>query len=130
MKPILCILSFFFSITLVKGQTEVPQTEVSVDSLRFKRIQEQLDGCWRTRYGQFKYLSETNSGGDYLSKTHSSAPVFLLTMKGDDVFIEWLELTGGSNLIKIQRIKKNKLIVRNEDGMKITYRRNRKCQST
>ena len=69
-----------------------------------------------------------NLGSEYKSKVHSSAPIFKLIQKKDDIFIEWIELTGGKHLQKIAWIKKNKLQVKNETGLIITYKRTKDCK--
>jgi hypothetical protein len=98
------------------------------DSARFKFIQQQLDGCWKTQYSQFKYSKDDNFGAEYRSRVHSSAPIFSLMMKDGNIYIEWTELTGGENPQKILELKGRKLTVVNEVGRKIIYRRNKNCK--
>ena len=90
-------------------------------------MQEQLAGCWKTKYYQFKYDQESNLGCEYKSRVHSSAPVFNLKIVGNELFIEWIELTGGESVQKILRIKKKRLSVVNKSGKKVVYRRNKNC---
>lgn len=115
---ILFFLIFTFNSISIFGQ---------IDSIKFKTIQIELNGCWKTKYYQFKYDSEKNLGSEYKSRIHSSAPIFKLIQKKDEIYIEWIELIGGEHLQKIIWIKKNKLKVENEDGSKSIYSRNNKC---
>jgi len=116
------------TISKVNGQTMDKDVEIAeIDSLQFKSMQEQLIGCWKTKYYQFKYYKEKNLGSEYKSRVHSSAPIFKLILKDNNVYIEWIELTGGGSLQKIIKIKKNRLTVENEDGKKVLYKRNKDC---
>jgi hypothetical protein len=90
-------------------------------------IQNKLDGCWKTKYSQFKYSKERNFGMEYKSRTHSSAPIFALKLKDNGICIEWVELIGGEYLLEIKKIKKNRLILENEKGKKFVYKRNKTC---
>lgn len=126
MKQLLIILCIFASARTF-GQ-ENPASSSTADSTQYKLIQHQLDGCWRNKYHQFKYKASSNSGGDYKSRTHSSAPVFRLILKDNNTYLAWIELTGGENLQRVQKISKNKLVVVNESGMRVVYRRNKKAQ--
>ena len=124
-KSIFLLIS---SYSIVFGQSDNKlSTTSSIDSLKFKSIQESLTGCWKTKVSQFKYDKEKNFGMEYQSRTHSSAPIFSLKIKENEIYIEWIELLGGEYLQKIKKIKKNRLIVINEEGRKFIYRRNKKC---
>jgi hypothetical protein len=98
------------------------------DSLKFSSIKEELKGCWKTKYSQFKYDNERNMGGEYKSRVHSSAPIFKLVIKNNEIFLEWIELTGGGSFQKVIKIKENKLILKNENGKKVIYKRNKDCK--
>lgn len=121
---------FFAIMTLVSTISIVDAQDtniVAVDSLKFNSIQDQMVGCWKTKYYQFKYDKERNFGSEYKSRVHSSAPIFILIIVGNEVFIEWIELTGGGTMQKILKIKKNKLIVENYEGNRVIYKRNINC---
>ena len=121
-------LIIFSTFSIVRGQSDNNISKnLSVDSVKFKVIQNKLDGCWKTKFSQFKYNKENNFGGEYKSRTHSSAPIFSLKIKANEIYIEWIELTGGESLIKIKKINKNRLIVENEKGKKFVYKRNKTC---
>jgi hypothetical protein len=125
---IFAILTFVSAISIVYGQTVNNDTNIiAVDSIKFKSIQYQMIGCWKTKYYQFKYDQERNLGYEYKSRIRSSAPIFNLKIIDNEIFIEWIELTGGGSLQKILKIKKNKLTVENESGMRVTYKRNKDC---
>lgn len=126
MKHLLIILCIFASARTF-GQ-ENPGASLTADSTQYKLIQGQLNGCWKNKYHQFKYNASSNSGGDYKSRTHSSAPVFRLILKDNNTYLAWMELTGGDNLQRVKKISKNKLVVVNESGMHIVYRRNREAK--
>ncbi len=98
-----------------------------IDSAEFKLMQKKLVGCWRSKNYQFIY--ETNLGSEYKSRVHSSAPVFKLVLKDEEIYLEWIELTGGENYQRILSLTENKLTVVNEDGIKVVYKRNRDCSS-
>jgi len=97
------------------------------DSSKFKYIQQKLDGCWKTNSYQFKYSKENNSGLEYKSKVHSSAPIFSLIIKDNDVYINWIELTGGESQQKVIKISNSKLTVINTDQKKVIYKKNKDC---
>lgn len=97
------------------------------DSTEFKLMQKKLVGCWRSKNYQFKY--EINLGSEYKSRVHSSAPIFKLVLKDEEVYLEWIELTGGENYQRILSLTKNKLTIENEDGIKAVYKRNKNCSS-
>jgi hypothetical protein len=107
------------------SQNEIDTTNTESDSLYFQQVQEQLNGCWKTKNYQFKYAS--NFGGEFKSRIHSSAPIFKLILKGEDVYLEWIELTGGEYLQKVISITKKKLTIENEEGLKFVYKRNKDC---
>lgn len=98
-----------------------------IDSSKFKTFQQNLDGCWKTKPYQFKYSKENNSGVEYKSLVHSSAPIFSLIIKDNDVYIEWMDLTGGGSLQKILFIRKNKVLIENQNGSKVVYKRSKDC---
>lgn len=50
-------------------------------------------------------------------------------MKEKEVYLQWLEVTGGESLQKILTITTNKLIVENENKLKVVYRKNKNCSS-
>ena len=116
------VSTIFLTTAVLRGQTTSP------DSSKYKSIQQQLDGCWKTKHYQFKYSQKQNTGMEYKSHVHSSAPIFSLILKDNSVYIEWIELTGGGSLQKITGINKNKLKVVNEDGMNVVYQRNKGCK--
>ena len=121
-------LIIFSTFSIVRGQSDNNISKnLSVDSVKFKVIQNKLDGCWKKKFSQFKYNKENYFGGEYKSRTHSSAPIFSLKIKANEIYIEWIELTGGEYLIKIKKINKNRLIVENEKGKKFVYKRNKTC---
>jgi hypothetical protein len=115
-----------FSIENVRAQQNEAGVELT-DSTSFKSIQNQLVGCWRTKYSQFQYEKERNLGHEYRSRTHSSAPFFYLTILENNTYMYWVELTGGGSSMKVVNITKNRLIVRNENGLRVTYKRNKGC---
>ena len=96
---------------------------VKNDSLKFKLIQNQMEGCWKSKHHQFKYDKDRNIGSEYKSKIHSSAPIFNLKIVGDEIFIEWFELTGGGSVQEIQKINKKRLTIKNEKRKKVNYKR-------
>lgn len=98
------------------------------DSLKLKSIENQLKGCWNTKYYQFKYNPTNNLGGEYKSRIKSSAPIFNLVLQEHEVYLKWLELTGGHHLQRIIWIKDKKLKVENANGSKSIYRRNEECK--
>ena len=121
-------LIIFSTFSIVLGQTDSNiSNNLSVDSVKFKVIQNELAGCWKTKYSQFKYSKESNFGMEYKSRTHSSAPIFALKLKDNGICIEWVELIGGEYLLEIKKIKKNRLILENEKGKKFVYKRNKTC---
>ncbi|HRO75663.1 MAG: hypothetical protein M9916_06970 [Crocinitomicaceae bacterium] len=124
MKFFVFTVMLMASMSLAKAQTS---NTVSVDSTKFRLIQNEMVGCWNTKYYQFKYEKERNFGYEYKSRIHSSAPFFILKIIDNEIFIEWVELTGGSNLQKIVSIKKNKLTVENVNGKRVVYKRNIGC---
>lgn len=85
-------------------------------------------GCWNTKYYQFKYNPTNNLGGEYKSRIKSSAPIFNLVLQEHEVYLKWLELTGGHHLQRIIWIKDKKLKVENANGSKSIYRRNEECK--
>ena len=109
-------------------ETKKQLDEVNRRVAKFKSTQQQLDGCWKTKYYQFRYSAGDNSGIEYKSQVHSSAPIFSLILKDTDVYLKWVELTGGGTLQKVIDISKNKFTVVNEDGKKIIYKRNTGCK--
>ncbi len=109
----------------VQAQTEPAMA--AHDSAKFKRIQKKLEGCWKSHSWQFKYVSKKNIGYEFHTPIHSSAPFFALRIKTAGFYLEWIEITGGENTEKIIRIRKNRLILENEYGNKIYYKRNGKC---
>lgn len=115
----LLIIFCFVTVSSSFGQGSIS------DSTQFKAIQVKLEGVWKSDHHQFKYNAGSDAGGDYKSSTHSSAPVFRLILKDDKTYIAWMELTGGENLQRVLKISKNKLILVNETGMRIVYRRNK-----
>ena len=122
------LLIFFSTFSIVRGQSDNNiSNNLLVDSVKFKVIQNKLDGCWKTKFSQFKYNKERNFGREYKSRTHSSAPFFALKIIANEIYIEWVELTGGECLIKIKKIKKNRLILENEKGKTFVYKRNKTC---
>ena len=118
------IMTLVSTISIVNAQNT---NIAAVDSIKFKSIQDQIVGCWKTKHYQFKYDKERNLGSEYKSRVHSSAPIFNLKIVRNDIFIEWIELTGGGSMQKILKIKKNKLIVKNDNGNKVIYKRNITC---
>ncbi|PHR44186.1 MAG: hypothetical protein COA32_15165 [Fluviicola sp.] len=120
----LLLVVLYFNCTC---QEKLNTSNIELDSTSFKKIKEQLNGCWKTKYYQFKY--QNNLGGEYKSRVHSSAPIFKLIIKDGEVFLEWIELTGGGSFQKVISINKNKLIVENEDNLKVIYKRNKNCSS-
>ena len=127
-KLINFILVFIATFSIAYGQSDNKlSNNLLEDSINFKLIQNKLSGCWKTKYSQFKYDKERNFGMEYKSRTHSSAPIFSLKINDNGIFIEWIELTGGEHLLKIKKIKKNRMIVLNQDRKKIVYKRNKNC---
>ena len=106
MTKIVCSLLLFVSIFYCNSQDELDTTNTESDSTYFKQVQEQLIGCWKTKRYQFKY--QNNFGSEFKSRVHSSAPLFKLIIKNEQVYLEWIELTGGGNLQKVISITKNK----------------------
>lgn len=102
--------------------------ESEIDSTRFWSIQNKLVGCWENNVYQFRYRKDSNVGGEYRSIVRSSAPLFKLTLKNNEVYLEWIELTGGVNLSRVLSISKRKLIVITEEGSRIIYKRNKTCE--
>jgi hypothetical protein len=102
-------------------------TQEISDSTYFYEVQKQLIGCWKTKHYQFKYRD--NVGGEYKSRVRSSAPLFNLIIKDEEVYLIWIELIGGEHYQKVKSITNRKLIVENEDGTLVTYRRNKDCSS-
>ena len=98
-----------------------------IDSLKFKAIQKKLEGCWKTKDYQFKYESDKNHGYEFQSKAHSSAPSFNLIIKNHEVYIEWIELTGGSYSQQILRFKRDKLFVKSSSAKEYFHKRNKDC---
>ena len=127
MTKILCGLFLFVSVFYCNSQDELDTTNTEPDSTYFKQVQEQLIGCWKTKRYQFKY--QNNLGSEFKSRVHSSAPLFKLIIKDEEVYLEWIELTGGENLQKVISITKNKLTLENEDQLRFTYKRNKNCSS-
>ena len=97
------------------------------DSTYFYKVQKQLLGCWKTKHYQFKYRD--NVGGEFKSRVRSSAPLFNLIIKDKDIYLMWIELVGGEHYQKVISITSRQLIVENEDGTLVTYRRNKDCAS-
>ncbi len=124
LKIILLLFTFIFSFTCF-CQSASDSIAMNIDSTRFKIVQEKLIGCWKTRYSQFRY--QINLGMEFKSRSHSSAPIFNLRIKNQEVFIVWIELTGGEHLQKVISITKNKLVVQNEENLEIVYKRNSDC---
>lgn len=123
------IFACFLAIPLVNGQTMTNDTQNNtVESLRFRSIQDQLEGCWKTKHYQFRYYKEKNFGHEFKSMVHSSAPMFKLKIIETDIFLEWIELTGGESLQKIVSVDKSRLTVQNERGDKVVYKRNKDCK--
>lgn len=108
-------------------QSSESSTVSSSDSTRFKLIQQELIGCWESKHYQFKY--QINLGTEFKSRIHSSAPIFKLILKNEEVYIEWIELTGGESLQKVISITKNKLTIENENQLTFVYKRNKNCSS-
>ena len=123
------IMAFFLAIPLVNGQTMTNDTQNNtVDSLSFRLIQDQLEGCWKTKPYQFRYNKDKNFGHEFKSMVYSSAPMFKLKIIETDIFLEWIELTGGESLQKIVSVNKSRLTVLNERGDKVVYKRNKDCK--
>lgn len=97
---------------------------VVLDSTRFKVIQKELEGCWKSKNYQFKF--ESTSGYEYRSIVLSSAPIFNLVLKSEGVYMQWLELTGGGYERKIIKIQKGKLYLEGDDNW--SYKRNKGCK--
>ena len=125
MTKILCGFFLFLSIFHCASQDELDTNDS--DSTYFKQVQEQLIGCWKTKRYQFNY--QNNLGREFKSRIHSSAPIFKLIIKNEEVYLEWIELTGGEHLQKVISITKNKLMLENEDQLRFTYKRNKNCSS-
>jgi len=125
-KTILILFTLGCSI-ICHSQSATDSSTGRSDSTEFKLIQQKLLGCWKTRHYQFKY--QINLGSEFKSHVHSSAPIFKLIMKNDDIYLEWIELTGGEHLQKITSIKKKKLTVENEEQITVVYKRNKDCSS-
>lgn len=109
------------------SQQKLDTTTVESDSTFFKEVKKQLIGCWKTKHYQFKYRD--NFGTEFKSRVHSSAPIFKLVLKNGEVYIKWLELLGGEHFQKVISIKKRRLIVENEDNVRVVYKRNKNCSS-
>lgn len=101
--------------------------EAKYISSKFDQTIKKLNGCWYSKYHQFKYNYKTNIGIEYKSKTHSSAPIFQTIIKKDGAYLIWLELTGGEISQKIIFINDDKLKIRNFNGAKTIYKRNKNC---
>ena len=116
-----CYLLVFFtwSTLILSAQKESPE---------FQQTAAALEGCWHSKYYQFKYDSERNLGCEYQSRVRSSAPIFNLIEKNEGIYLQWLELIGGEHLQKVIWVNKNKFKVCNEDGSKTTYRRSKDCK--
>ena len=84
-------------------------------------------GVGNTKHYQFKYRH--NVGGEFKSRVRSSAPLFNLIIKDKDIYLMWIELVGGEHYQKVISITSRQLIVENEDGTLVTYRRNKDCAS-
>jgi len=97
------------------------------DSTYYKQVQKELVGCWKTKHYQFKYRD--NVGGEYKSRVRSSAPLFNLIIKDEEVYLMWIELTGGEHYQKVITINDKKLVVQNRDGSFVKYKRNKDCSS-
>lgn len=123
----ICTVFIILNSNSIFGQVDHNIVNETIDSLKFQNSKEQLNGCWKTKYYQFKYSAENNFGSEYKSRVHSSAPIFKLIIKDNEIYLEWMELVGGEHLQKIILIKKNKLIVTNEKGEKVNYKRNKNC---
>jgi hypothetical protein len=120
------ILTLVSMISTVNGQNNKLNKNikgVKNDSLKFKLIQNQMEGCWKSKHYQFKYDKDRNIGSEYKSKIHSSAPIFNLKIVGDEIFIEWFELTGGGSVQEIQKITNKRLTIKNEKRKKVNYKR-------
>ena len=114
-------------LTLVLLITSNCFTQEIRDSTYFYEVQKQLIGCWKTKHYQFKYRA--NIGGEYKNRVRSSAPLFNLIIKDEEVYLIWIELVGGEHYQKIKTITNRKLVVENEDGTLVTCRRNKDCNS-
>ena len=109
-------------------ETKKQIDEVNRRVAKYKSAQQQLDGCWKTKNYQFRYSTEDNSGIEYKSRVHSSAPIFSLILKDADIYLEWAELPGGESLQKIIKITKNKVTILNQVGREVIYKRNKSCK--
>jgi hypothetical protein len=113
------LVFFTLSTSMLSAQKEPPE---------FQQTAAALEGCWHSKYYQFKYDSERNLGCEYQSRVRSSAPIFNLIEKNEGIYLQWLELIGGEHLQKVIWVNKNKFKVCNEDGSKTTYRRSKDCK--
>ena len=121
-----CLLSYNCIAQSIDFQN---QNSIANDSTYFKEIQTKLEGCWKNKFFNFKYIKSTNFGCEFKSKIRSSAPCFNLILLNDKVYIQWLELTGGEILQQIKFIDDKKLLLLDEDKKKIKYKRNSNCES-
>lgn len=101
--------------------------KTQADSSYFKQISEQLNGCWRSKRYQFKI--QNGSGGEYKSWVHSSAPFLNVILKDNDVYLEWIEITGGKHSQKVVSVNSRKLTVENDAGEIVVYKKNNDCSS-
>lgn len=122
------MLLLFTAIFDCTGQNNTNNfTSTHSDSLQFQQIKEQLAGCWKTKNYQFRY--QDDYGYEFKSRIHSSAPFFKVIRKEKEVYLQWIEVTGGESIQKILTITKNKVIVENENKLRVVYRKNKNCSS-
>lgn len=132
----LSAFAFASLVSLSFLTTETGETKESMESLMgiesdstlLLQTESQLHGCWTNGDFQFRYNKHTKVGGQYRSKIKSSAPIFNLVQNGENIFMVWIELTGGEYYSRIVSLNKNFLVVETEDGNRLTYRRNKDCR--
>ena len=126
-KTLLTFVVFFhLSNELYSQNIETNYTQ-KIDSIKFQEIQKKLDGCWKTKYYQFKYNSIDNFGSEYKSLVHSSAPFFKLELKDKKVFFCWTELTGGNNNYMLLSFKDDQFQLLNSDSTITIFNKNKDC---